>query len=133
MSLVLLYVATFIIFMAVDYLGLSYLIKPLFQEHLGDALLEDTRLVPAALFYAFYLGVLVYFVSWPAINQQHSLLWVAGNAALIGAVGYGTYEFTSFAVMRDWSWSMVATDFTWGIALTAAAATAGVWITRSLT
>ena len=53
-------------------------------------------------------------------------------AAIIGAMAYGTYEFTSYAIMRDWHWSMVVTDTLWGATLTAFSAWAGVAITRAL-
>jgi uncharacterized membrane protein len=130
MTLLILYVVTFVIFLGLDFVGLTYLIKPVFMRDIGPLLLENFRLGPAFIFYAFYAAVLLWFVSYPALVQDKSLLWVLGNAALIGAMGYGTYEFTSMAVMKDWTWSMVATDFTWGTALTAVSAAAGVWVTR---
>lgn len=131
MTLILLYLATFILFLGIDYLGLSFLVKPTFEKDIGHLLLDDIRLIPAFAFYAFYVAVLLWFVSWPALQQGHSLLWVLGNAALIGAVGYGTYEFTSLAVMKDWTWRMVITDLTWGTSLTAVSAAGGVWIARA--
>jgi uncharacterized membrane protein len=130
MTLVVLYLATFIVFLGLDYLGLSFLIKPTFERHIQPLMLEQFRIVPAFIFYAFYIGVLLWFVSWPALMQDKSLLWVFGNAALIGALGYGTYEFTNLATLKDWSAQMVATDFTWGIGLSAVSATVGVWIAR---
>lgn len=130
MTLVILYIATFVLFMGLDYLGLTNLIKPVFERDIGPLLLENFRIGPAVVFYAFYVGVLLWFVSWPALTQDKSLLWVLGNAALIGAMGYGTYEFTSLAVMKDWTWQMTLTDVTWGTCLTAVAATGGVWIAR---
>ena len=133
MTLLILYIATFGIFLAIDYVGLSYIVKPTFEKDIGDLLLDDIRIGPAIVFYAFYAAVLLWFVSYPAVVQDKSLLWVLGNAALIGALGYGTYEFTSLAVMKDWTWTMVATDFTWGIFLTSLSAVAGVWITRAVT
>ena len=133
MALIVLYLSTFVIFMGLDYLGLSYLIKPTFERDIGPLLLEQFRIGPALMFYAFYVAVLLWFVSWPAVTQDKSLLWVLGNAALIGAMGYGTYEFTSLAVMKDWTWTMTLTDFTWGTCLTAVAATGGVWIARLTT
>lgn len=133
MTILILYVATFVVFLGLDFVGLSYIVKPTFERYIGDLLLQDIRMVPALVFYAFYAGVLIWFVSWPAIDEGHSLWWVLGNAALIGAMGYGTYEFTSYAVMKDWSPVMVATDLTWGTCLTAVSAAAGVWITRALT
>ena len=56
----------------------------------------------------------------------------ATTIALIGAFGYGTYEFTSLAIMKDWTWRMVGIDLVWGTCLTAVSATAGVWITRTV-
>ena len=56
--------------------------------------------------------------------------WIA--LTVLGFMAYGTYEFTSYAVMRDWHWSMVATDVVWGTVLTALSAAAGVWVTRAL-
>lgn len=133
MTLIILYMATFVIFMGLDYLGLTYLIKPVFQKDIGHLLIDQFRVLPAFVFYAFYIGVLLWFVSLPAIAQDKSLLWVVGNAALIGALGYGTYEFTNLATLKDWTWTMVTTDLTWGICLTAVSATAGVWVTRAVT
>lgn len=130
MTLVILYIATFVLFMGLDYVGLTNLIKPTFERDIGPLLLENFRIGPAVVFYAFYVAVLLWFVSWPALTQDKSLLWVLGNAALIGALGYGTYEFTSLAVMKDWTWQMTLIDFTWGTCLTAVAATGGVWVTR---
>ncbi len=132
MTLIVLYLATFVLFLGLDLIGLSTLIKPVFEKSIGPLLLDQFRLLPAFLFYAFYVAVLLWFVSWPAITQEKSLIWVLGNAALIGALGYGTYEFTSLAVMKDWTAQMVATDVTWGICLTAVSATGGVWIARLL-
>lgn len=130
MTLVILYVATFALFLGLDFLGLNFLIKPVFSRDIGPWLLDSFRLVPALVFYAFYIAVLLYFVSWPGITQDKSLIWVLANAALIGALGYGTYEFTNLATLTDWTPRMVATDFSWGVVLTAASAAGGVWITR---
>lgn len=132
MTLVVLYVATFVIFLAIDFIGLSYLIKPTFERDIGPLLLDSFRVLPAFVFYAFYAGVLLWFVSWPAVQQEKSLWWVLGNAAILGALGYGTYEFTNFATLKDWTVQMVATDLTWGIFLTAVSAAAGVAITRAV-
>ncbi len=127
MTLILLYILTFAIFLGLDFLGLSFLIKPVFARDIGPLLLDSFRLVPAFVFYAFYVAVLLYFVSWPAMTQDKSLIWVLLNAALIGALGYGTYEFTNLATLKDWTAQMVATDFTWGVVLTGVSATLGVW------
>lgn len=133
MTVAILYAVTLVTFLVIDYFGLSYLIKPVFERDIGHLLAEDIRIGPAFAFYAFFVAVVIWFVSWPALQQDKSLLWVFANAALIGAAGYGTYEFTSLAVMKDWTWQMVITDLTWGICLTGVAATVGVLATRALT
>jgi uncharacterized membrane protein len=51
---------------------------------------------------------------------------------MIGAMTYGTYEFTSMAIMKNWSWWMVATDTTWGAVLTVFSAWAGVTLVMRL-
>lgn len=133
MSVPVLYLATALVFLAADALMLSNVMRPLFERHLGGELREELRLLPAALFYLAYIGVLTWFVTWPALRDGGSAGGVALNAALLGFFAYGTYEFTSYAVMARWHWSMVATDLAWGTILTAAAATSGLAITRLVT
>lgn len=129
MQTVVLYLSTLAIFLIVDAIMLTLVMKPLFARHIGPLLAEPVRLLPAALFYAAYVAGLVWLVSWPALKTGTPVIL---PAAIIGAMAYGTYEFTSFAVMRDWHWSMVVTDTLWGTVLTAGAAYAGVTITRAL-
>ncbi|WP_187432377.1 hypothetical protein ROLI_008870 [Roseobacter fucihabitans] len=130
MTLAILYVVTFAVFLTIDYIGLSYIVKPTFEKDIAPLLLDSPRIGPAFAFYAFYVGCLLWFVSWPALQDDRSLLWVFGSAALIGAMAYGTYEFTNLATLKDWTRRMVATDLTWGTVLTGTSATAGVFVAR---
>ena len=129
MQLAVLYLSTAAIFLILDGIMLTLVMKPLFTRHLGDALIDPIRAVPALLFYAAYVAGLLYLVSWPALKTDTPVLI---PAAIIGAMAYGTYEFTSYAIMRDWSWQMVLTDLTWGTVLTAFAAWAGLAVTRAI-
>ena len=47
-------------------------------------------------------------------------------------MAYGTYELTSWTIMKGWSPTMVAVDMAWGTVLTAIAAAAGVAVERAL-
>lgn len=132
MTLAILYFVTLAVFLGLDYLGLSYMVKPVFERHIPSLLLDSPRLGPAVVFYAFYVGCVLWFVSWPALMGDRSLLWVLGTAALLGAMAYGTYEFTNLATLKGWSWQMVALDLTWGAALTGVSATVGVVVARWL-
>jgi uncharacterized membrane protein len=130
MQIAILYASTALIFLIVDAIMLSLVMKPLFTRHIGPLMAEPLRFAPAAVFYLAYVAGLVYLISLPALKTGAPILI---PAAIIGAMAYGTYEFTSYAIMRDWHWSMVATDTIWGTVLTAFSAWAGVAVTRALT
>ncbi len=131
MTILILYVSTVVIFLALDALMLTFVMRPLFEAHIGSMLLENIRVVPAVLFYLAYIAGLIWLVSLPALRADDPVqALIAG--AVVGAMAYGTYEFTSYAIMRDWHPSMVATDFLWGTVLTGVSAWAGVTITRAV-
>lgn len=130
MQVAILYVSTAAVFLIVDAIMLTLVMKPLFSRHIGALMADPIRLGPAALFYAAYVAGLLYLVTWPALKSGGGVMI---PAAVIGAMAYGTYEFTSYAIMRDWHWTMVVTDTTWGAVLTAFSAWAGLAITRALT
>ncbi|MFO1201561.1 MAG: DUF2177 family protein [Tabrizicola sp.] len=124
-----LYAATAAVFLILDAIMLSLVMKPLFARHIGPLLAEPIRIVPAALFYLAYVAGLVWLVSLPAVKTGAPVIL---PALIIGLMAYGTYEFTSWSIMKDWHWQMVATDVTWGGVLTALSAWAGVAITRMI-
>ncbi len=130
MQLTTLYLSTAAVFLILDGIMLTFVMKPLFTRHIGALLIEPIRYVPAGLFYAAYVAGLIYLVSLPALKTGAPLIL---PALIIGAMAYGTYEFTSYAILRDWHPAMVATDFLWGTFLTAFSAWAGVAITRAIT
>ena len=132
MSLILLFLATSLIFLLADAVMLRAVIQPVFARHLGEGLYDGGfRLLPAVLFYLSYMGGVLYFAGWPALKAGLPAQ-AAVNGAILGLVAYGTYEFTSWAVMRDWHPRMVALDLTWGVAVTALSAWGGVVAVRAI-
>jgi uncharacterized membrane protein len=131
MTQIVLFLSTAVVFLALDAVMLTRVMHPLFERHLGTQLLTDIRLMPALIFYLGYVLGLLVLVSWPALREGLPLraLW---RGAVLGAMAYGTYEFTSYTIMRNWHPSMVAVDVIWGSLLTGIAAWAGVQITRAL-
>lgn len=129
MQIAVLFLSTAAVFLILDAIMLTFVMKPLFDRHIGALMLENIRLAPAAAFYLAYVAGLLYLVSVPALRTGAPVLL---PAAIIGAMAYGTYEFTSYAIMKDWHWQMVATDTIWGTLLTAVSAWSGVAITRAL-
>ncbi len=133
MTLIIAYFVTLIAFLALDYFGLSYIVRPVFDKSIGAWLLDDFRILPALAFYAFFVFGVVWFVSAPALNDGKSLLWVFLTAAFLGALAYGTYEFSNFATLKDWTAQMVIVDLIWGTVLTGTAATIAVATARAFT
>ena len=132
MSIAVLYTITLIVFLGLDLVGLKYILKPTFQRNIPDLLMDSPRIAPAIIFYAFYVACLVWFVSLPALQGDHSAQWVIGSAALLGAMAYGTYEFTNWATLKGWTGRMVITDVVWGTFLTSLSATAGLVVTEAI-
>ena len=129
---VLLYISTAIVFLALDIVMLKKVMYPLFSANIGPMMLEDLRMGPAAVFYLFYVVGVIWFVSIPALNVGSiAQAFLAG--AVLGALAYGTYEFTNFATLKGWTAQMVMVDVIWGAVLTGTSAAVGVAVTKYFT
>lgn len=129
MKILILYFSTALIFFAIDAVGLRFLIKPVFENHIAHLFADPFRVIPAALFYVGYIAGVLWFVSVPALRSGDPLAALIGGVAL-GLMAYGTYEFTNYATLRDWSPQQVVVDTLWGGVLTGFSAWLGVLITR---
>ncbi len=131
MSFAILWAASAAIFLALDAAMLTAVMQPLFARHIGHLMLAEFRIAPAAAFYVAFVGGLVWLAGWPALKAGAPATAIL-PAAVIGFVAYGTYEFTNYAILKDWHWSMVAADVAWGTVLSAVSAWAGVWLVLRL-
>jgi uncharacterized membrane protein len=129
MQLASLYLSTAAIFLVLDALMLRFHMAPLFQRYIGPLMLDNIRVAPAVLFYLAYVAGLLYLVSVPALKAGAPVLI---PAAILGFMAYGTYEFTNYAIMKDWTPRMVMTDVIWGTCLTAVSAWGGVALTKAI-
>ena len=68
MQIAVLYLSTAAIFLILDAIMLTLVMKPLFSRHIGPLMLTDIRVVPAAAFYAAYVAGLIWLVSLPALK-----------------------------------------------------------------
>lgn len=121
----LLYAVTLAVFLGLDMLGITLLVRPEFERHIGHLLASPPRLGPAAAFYLAYVAGLLWFVSLPALRDGAPVQALLGGA-LLGFLCYGTYEATNHATLADWSAQQVTVDLAWGTMLTGLAAWAGV-------
>jgi uncharacterized membrane protein len=125
------YLATLFAFLAIDFVGIRFMILPLFQRHVADLLRAEPLFAVAGGFYLLYVVGVMYFAVLPAVREQN--VGVAlGNGALLGLVAYGTCEFTNMSTVRGWAWQMVVTDTLWGLTLTAVSAAIGYFVGRAL-
>jgi uncharacterized membrane protein len=131
MKILILYTVTAVIFFVIDAIGLRFLIKPVFERNVAHLFANPFRVVPAALFYLSYVIGLLWFVSVPALRAGDPVAALIGGV-ILGFMAYGTYEFTNYATLRDWSVEQVVADTLWGGVLTGLSAWAGVVIVRMI-
>jgi uncharacterized membrane protein len=126
------YVATLVVFLAIDSVWLSQTAGPLYRATLGDSLLDQFRLVPAIVFYLLNTLGIVIFVSRPALRDGG---WsqALSHGALFGLFTYATYDLTNYATLRVWSLQLTVADMIWGAAVTGLSASLGVLIAAALT
>lgn len=119
-----LYVATLVVLMGLDFLFLGLIAKGFFTSEVGD-MLGELKPLPAVLFYLLYVvGVLVFVSGSEAATWQSTLLY----GALFGLFCYATFDLTALALLRHWSWPVAFVDIGWGAAVTAVSSTAGLLV-----
>jgi uncharacterized membrane protein len=117
-----LYLATLIVIVPIDFLFLGLVAKGFFTAEVGD-MLGEVRSLPAILFYLLYVAGILIFVSGQVSATWQSAL---SYGALFGIFCYATFELTSLSLLKHWTWSVVAVDVCWGSLVTAVSAAAGL-------
>lgn len=123
---------TGVVFLVADALMLGYVIAPIFRSNLGDTMLDGLRLGPAIAFYLLYMLGVTFFAGLPALRDASAMPALI-NGAMLGLIAYGTYELTSWTVMRGWHPQMVLTDMIWGTILTGVSAYIGARVALAVT
>ena len=104
------YFLTAIIFVILDGIYLN-LVKGYFNQQIQKIQGSNIQinLIYTAITYIFLIFGLNYF-----IIQKHKSV---NDAALLGLVIYGVYEFTNISLFKNWSLLTVLMDTTWGTIL----------------
>jgi uncharacterized membrane protein len=119
-----LYLVTLFVIIPVDFLFLGVVAREFFASQVGN-MLGEIKLVPAILFYLLYVAGTVIFVSGAAsATWQSTLLY----GALFGLFCYATFDLTSLALLKHWSWPVAIVDISWGAFVTAVSSTAGLLV-----
>lgn len=123
-----LYLATLLVIVPIDFLFLGLVAKGFFTSQVGD-MLGTVRVAPAILFYLLYAaGILIFVSAAPAANWRSTLLY----GALFGFFCYATFELTSLSLLKHWTWPVVLVDVAWGTFVTAVSSTLGLLIANWL-
>lgn len=122
---VILYLTTLVILLPVDFLFLGTLAKDFFQTQVGE-MLGPVRVAPAVIFYLVYVAGIVVFVSGGSAEWKTALIY----GVLFGLFCYATFELTSLALLKHWTWPVVALDIAWGVFVTGTAAALGLVLTN---
>ena len=126
---VVLYLATLIVLVPIDFVFLGLVAKGFFAAQVGD-MLGEIRPAPAILFYLLYVvGILVFVSASVMATAQSTLLY----GALFGFFCYTTFELTSLSLLKHWTWPVVIMDVTWGSLVTAVSSTLGLMIADWIT
>lgn len=107
------YLVAAVLFLGMDAVWLTLMAPRLYRPELGELLLDDYKLAPAAIFYLLYVVGIVIFAIHPAATSgrwQTALLY----GALFGFFAYGTYDFTNLATLKGWSSLVSFVDLAWG-------------------
>ena len=121
---IILYLATLIVLIPIDFLFLGTIAKSFFTSEVGD-MLGEIRPLPAVLFYLLYVAGVLIFVSGPiSATWQTTLLY----GALFGLFCYATFDLTSLSLLKHWTWAVAVVDVTWGSLVTALSSTLGLLI-----
>jgi len=115
------FIATIIVFLALDGLWLGLVARNFYRKHLGYLMAERPNWAAAGIFYLLYAIGLTVLVVIPATDAGSALegLWRGG---LFGLVAYATYDLTNHATVRDWPAIVTGVDLAWGTALSASVA-----------
>ena len=123
---VVLYLATLVVLMALDFLFLGVLARGFFVAEVGE-MLGEVRVIPAVLFYLLYVVGVLIFVSADARGPDSALLY----GALFGLFCYATFDLTALALLKHWSWAVAVVDVSWGAVVTAVSSTAGLFVANA--
>lgn len=125
------YAASFVLFILVDFLWLGWVAQSFYHRQLGDLLSQRVNWTAAIAFYLIYIVGLMVFAISPALGRG-SLSAALVMGGLYGFFTYATYELTNYALIRDWPAALVPVDIAWGVVLCVIVSAGGYTVGRWL-
>jgi uncharacterized membrane protein len=129
--MILLYIATVVVFFAIDMVWLGLISKNFYATQLGYLMRSPINWSAAVVFYLLFIVGILFFAVYPAI-QAHSILRALYMGMLFGFFTYATYDLTNYATIRDWPFMVTIVDMIWGTVLCGAVASASYFVSTYL-
>lgn len=131
MKYIYLYILTFVVFLAIDFIWLNFIAKNLYATRIGHLLAEKPNLVPALIFYLIFVVGVIIFAIIPGYETKNILKTIL-LGALFGLLTYSTYDFTNLATLKNWPISVTIIDLIWGTSISTVTSVAGYYIATLL-
>ncbi|MEI7498138.1 MAG: DUF2177 family protein [Candidatus Falkowbacteria bacterium] len=127
-----LYLVAVPVFFALDMLWLVIIAKGIYQKYMGHLMRPMPNWPVAILFYLLFIVGLIIFAIYPAV-RSNSWTYALAYGALFGFFTYMTFDLTSLAVLKDYSWQITIIDIIWGIVLSSSVSVVTYFIAQALT
>jgi uncharacterized membrane protein len=124
------YAAALVTFLVLDGLWIWLFVRNYYENRIDEWMRDTPQMAAAGLFYLVYIAGVVYLAVRPGIAAG-SMPTALVHGAVLGALAYGTYTLTNYAILKNWTPGLVVTDIAWGAFLTAAVAAVGYLAARS--
>ena len=115
------------VILALDFVWLGFIARPFYQKQIG-ILMGETKYWAAGVVYLLLVLGLVLFALPQAKTYPQALLW----GGLFGLIGYGTYDFTNLAILKNWTLTISLVDMAWGGVVCALGTAAAMFIDKLL-
>ena len=113
----------FFSFVVADSIWIGVVMKNFYIEQLrpigrisGENKFEPVIWAALAVYVVLAIGVSQFVL--PKVSSESSVLNVFLTGALMGLVIYGTYDFTNFSTLKDWTLAITFVDVAWGAFVT---------------
>ena len=112
------FITVYILLVALDFVWISFVANKKYKKELGHMLMTDesgkmkVRYLPTAILYVF-LTILIMLTTLPFFEFGINFV-NTGYAFMMGVLLYGFYEFTNWAILKDWPRGVILVDVLWG-------------------
>jgi uncharacterized membrane protein len=113
----------FLAFGVFDFLWLGIIAADWYQTEMAGMLRDAFITWPWLVFYLMYGFVIFVLAIVP--NREKPWYYASIDGALLGLASYGAYNLTNYSILEGFTLKIMLIDWSWGICLSGASATAG--------